>query len=35
MIFSMMLKPIDYVLEVLMVYMTRQNEFAADKYSVN
>lgn len=34
-IFSMILKPVDYVLDILMVLMVRKNEFAADKFSVD
>lgn len=34
MLFSMLLTPIDYILGILAVYMTRCNEFAADEYSV-
>lgn len=33
-LFSMVLKPIDYVLEIFSVYMVRRNEFGADTYSV-
>jgi len=33
-LFSMVLKPIDYVLEIFSVYMVRRNEFGADAYSV-
>jgi len=34
-LFSMVLKPIDYVLEIFSVYMVRRNEFGADTYSVH